>query len=166
MKTALALLIALVCALPASADGLPDPKGEVLLIISGDLALTNGDHVARFDAQMLQDIGAATFKTSTVWTEGTPEFTGVRLADLVAKLGITAPVLSMVAVNDYMVEVPLSDAVADGPIIAYEMEGKPMSVRDKGPLWLIYPYDSKADYQSEMIYSRSIWQLVKIDLTK
>lgn len=166
MKTALALLIALVCALPASADGLPDPKGEVLLIISGDLALTNGDHVARFDAQMLQDIGGATFKTSTVWTEGTPEFTGVRLADLVAKLGITAPVLSMVAVNDYMVEVPLSDAVADGPIIAYEMEGKPMSVRDKGPLWLIYPYDSKADYQSEMIYSRSIWQLVKIDLTK
>jgi hypothetical protein len=166
MKTALALLIALVCALPASADGLPEPKGEVLLTITGDLALTNGDHAARFDEQMLHDIGGATFKTSTVWTEGTPEFTGVRLADLVAKLGITSPVLSMVAVNDYMVEVPLSDAVADGPIIAYEMEGKPMSVRDKGPLWLIYPYDSKADYQSEMIYSRSIWQLVKIDLTK
>jgi hypothetical protein len=41
-----------------------------------------------------------------------------------------------------------------------------MSVRDKGPLWLIYPYDSKAEYQSETIYSRSIWQLVKIDLTK
>ena len=52
-----------------------------------------------------------------------------------------------------------SDAVEEGPIVAYEMDGKLMSRRDKGPLWLIYPYSSNAEYRTEVIYSRSIWQL-------
>ena len=32
------------------------------------------------------------------------------------------------------------------------------------PLWLIYPYDHNQAYQAELIYSRSIWQLVRLDL--
>jgi hypothetical protein len=40
-----------------------------------------------------------------------------------------------------------------------------MSVRDKGPLWVIYPYDSD-DYRSEVIYSRSIWQLDRLEVVQ
>ena len=47
-------------------------------------------------------------------------------------------------------------------MIAYERNGAVMSVRDKGPLWIVYPYDSNPDYQTEEIYARSIWQLEKI----
>jgi hypothetical protein len=39
-----------------------------------------------------------------------------------------------------------------------------MSVRDKGPLWLVYPYDSAAKYQSEVVFSRSIWQLNRLEI--
>jgi hypothetical protein len=39
-----------------------------------------------------------------------------------------------------------------------------MSVRDKGPLWVIYPYDAVPEYKSERIYARSIWQLVSIEV--
>ena len=51
-----------------------------------------------------------------------------------------------------------------GPIIAYERNGKEMSVRSKGPLWIVYPYDSNPSYKTEAIYSRSIWQLEGIVL--
>ena len=51
-----------------------------------------------------------------------------------------------------------------GPIIAYMMNGEEMSVRNKGPLWLVYPYDLNHEYRSEVIYSRSIWQLDRIDV--
>ena len=74
--------------------------------------------------------------------------------------------LRATAINDYTVEIPVSDAVEGGPIIAYSVDGKPMSVRDKGPLWVIYPYDSGAQYRSEVIYSRSIWQLDRIEVVK
>jgi hypothetical protein len=70
--------------------------------------------------------------------------------------------LSAVAINDYKVDIPVSDAVEDGPIIAYMRNGEVMSVRDKGPLWIVYPFDATEDYQAEVIYSRSIWQLDRI----
>ncbi|MDP5360810.1 MAG: oxidoreductase, partial [Paracoccaceae bacterium] len=36
----------------------------------------------------------------------------------------------------------------------------------KGPLWVVYPYDMSADYRSEVIYYRSIWQLDRIEVVK
>jgi hypothetical protein len=54
--------------------------------------------------------------------------------------------------------------VTGGPIVAFARNGAPMPLRDKGPLWIVYPYDSNPDYQSELIYSRSIWQLDRIEV--
>ena len=93
------------------------------------------------------------------------EFAGVSLKDFLAEIGVAEGRLSAVAINDYAIEIPVSDAVAGGPLIAYEMNGRAMSPREKGPLWIVYPYDSNVDYQSETIYSRSIWQLARIDVS-
>jgi hypothetical protein len=49
-------------------------------------------------------------------------------------------------------------------MIAFRMNGAPMSVRDKGPLWIVYPYDSDPRFQTEIIYSRSIWQLDRLEV--
>jgi hypothetical protein len=43
------------------------------------------------------------------------------------------------------------------------MNGAPLSRREKGPYWLVYPYDSDPIFQSETVYTRSIWQLVSIE---
>ncbi len=85
------------------------------------------------------------------------------LSTLVDRLGIEGASLRATAINDYTVEIPLSDAVEGGPMIAYRMDGEIMSVRNKGPLWVVYPYDSESDYRTEVIYSRSIWQLDRIE---
>ena len=44
------------------------------------------------------------------------------------------------------------------------MNGDVMLVRNKGPLWVVYPYDENPEYRSEVIYSRSIWQLDRIEV--
>ena len=72
--------------------------------------------------------------------------------------------ITATAINDYAVEIPMSDAVEGGPIIAYHTNGEEMSRRDKGPLWVVYPYDSDIAYQTELVYSRSIWQLDRISV--
>lgn len=144
---------------------LPVPAGEVMLTVSGDIDITNGDGVAQFDRDMLEALPSATIATSTIWTEGVVEFTGVRLKTLLDVVGATDGTLSATAINDYAVDIPVSDAVEDGPIIAYQMNGAPMSVRDKGPLWVVYPYDENPRYRTEVIYSRSIWQLDRIILS-
>jgi len=162
-----AMLALLFCIAPipqvAGAATLPQPEGEVVLTLSGQIATPNDPSgSALFDLAMLAALEPVTISTSTIWTQGVQEFTGVRLSRLLAAAGASGTVLHALALNDYAVDIPATDAVEDGPIVAYLLNGKPMPLREKGPLWIIYPFDAKNEYQSEVTYSRSIWQLDRI----
>lgn len=130
------------------------------------LTVTQGGETTEFDVPALEAMEAAEFETTTIWTEGPQTFTGVPLVALLDDLGVTEGTIKAMAINDYVVEIPFEDAVEGGPIVAYRLNGNPMSVRDKGPLWVVYPYDSDEAYQTEVIYSRSIWQLDRIDVVE
>jgi hypothetical protein len=159
---ALALALALAFAGPATA--LDAPRGDVLLTVTGAIAETNAGDAAEFDRAMLEAFEAVTVETTTIWTDGVQSFVGVELDDLLAAIGAEGVTLRAIAHNDYAVDIPVDDAVDGGPIIAYLRNGAAMSLRDKGPLWVIYPFDSAPEYQTEQIYSRSIWQLDRIEV--
>jgi hypothetical protein len=146
----------------ASADALPAPDGPVVLRVSGQISVTNDGDGAAFDMQMLKGLPATEIRTTTIWTEGEQVFVGVSLADLMERVGATGNKMDAYAINDYNTEIPMSDAVDGGPIVAYMRNGAEMSVRNKGPLWVVYPFDDDPKYMSEQIYARSIWQLDRI----
>jgi hypothetical protein len=158
------ILAAALLAQPGWTQTLPAPSGDIVLTITGEIAATNADGAAVFDRAMLEAMEPVEFTTTTTWTEGPQVFTGVLLFDLLALVGVTEGMLRAKAINDYAVDIPVSDAVEGGPIVAYLRNGEPMSVRDKGPLWIVYPYDSRREYRSEVIYSRSIWQLDRMEV--
>ena len=158
----LALALGTLTAVGAAAQDLGSAEGDVILTVSGGIENTNGDGTASFDLAMLQAMEPVTIETSTIWTEGPQTFTGVPLATLMETVGATGDTISATAINDYAVEIPREDWVEGGPIVAYLNNGEEMSVREKGPLWVIYPFDSDPEYQTEVIYSRSIWQLDRI----
>ena len=81
------------------------------------------------------------------------------LRDLLDRLGVEGGTLTASAANDYSVDIPVSDATDPGPIIAFARNGETMTLRDKGPLWLVYPYDASPAWRTEVVYARSIWQL-------
>jgi len=166
MRFARLLMLALgfLAAGPAAADVAP-PAGAVVLTVSGRIDAGTSD-VARFDMEMLRALPAREFTTSTIWTEGAHRFRGVPLATLLDAVAADGTVLKATALNDYSIEIPIADAVPEGPIIAYEFDGREMSVREKGPLWIVYPFDADADYRTESVYSRSIWQLDRIEVVK
>ncbi|MDA7426693.1 molybdopterin-dependent oxidoreductase [Thalassococcus lentus] len=145
---------------------LEKPAGPVVLRFSGELSNTNVGEEAHFDIAMLESLGAITLRTTTIWTDGEQVFRGTPLAEIVRVLGISDGVLRAQAINDYAVEIPLEDASEGSALIAFERNGKPMSVRDKGPLWLVYPYDVDEQFRSEVYYSRSIWQLDRMTVMR
>lgn len=162
----LSAAIAFFAVTASSAENLPAPQGDVLLTVSGAIENETADGVVSLDMAQLQTLPQQEFTTSTIWTEMPIVFTGVGLRDVLDHAGVSGTMIEAVALNDYKVEIPL-DGVSEGaPIIAYLMEGEPMSPRDKGPLWIVYPYDSDPSYRSEVIYSRSIWQLDRIVAVK
>lgn len=132
---------------------------EVLLTING----ASGNPIKLTRAE-IEALPATSFETSTIWTEGKQRFTGVALKDLLSELELSGTTIRAKALNDYSIEIPATDAIAGGPIIAYFLNDQQMSVRDKGPLWIVFPYDSDVRYQTEVFYSRSIWQLDRVDV--
>lgn len=149
-------------AIPASADTFAAPTGEVILTLKGQIAAQNAPDRLQFDRAMLEALPQTSFTTSTQWTSGTPTFQGVLLKDLVDAVGATGGTVTLKAANDYAITMPLADATETAPLLAYLMDGEPMSLRDKGPIWMVYPYDADPAFQTEQTYSRSIWQLVEI----
>lgn len=130
------------------------------------LTLTHNAKTYSYDRAALEALGIETVETTTIWTEGVQVFEGVPLARLMQEIGAQEGKMLATAINDYTVEIPLSDAVENGPIVAITMNGAQMSVRDKGPLWVVYPYDANEDYRTEVVYSRSIWQLDRIEVVQ
>lgn len=163
---AVAALAGLLAAPAARAESLPAPQGEVILTVSGAIANTNDDGLARLDMALLEGLPKHSFATSTIWTEGVDTYEGVLLSDLLAALGATGTEVVAKALNDYEIAFPSAEATSEGPLLAYRTNGKPMSVRDKGPIWMIFPYDTVEAFRTEQTYARSIWQLDRITVTQ
>ncbi len=137
---------------------------DTLLTVTGDVAASSEGTQWDFKEADLRALPLEQFVTETIWTEGTQTFEGVSLSALLTHVGARNGKLLATAVNDYTVAIPTSDAVEDGPIIAYMHNGAKMSLRDKGPLWIVYPFEGNEAYNTEEYYSRSIWQLDRIEV--
>ncbi|WP_341862622.1 molybdopterin-dependent oxidoreductase [Gymnodinialimonas sp. 57CJ19] len=122
--------------------------------------------IVSFALSDLDGLPQVEITTTTQWTAGENTFTGPSLRDVLDVAGLGDDDLTLTALNDYAIEMPAPEAGATYPIVASRMNGVPMSVRDKGPFWIIFPYDSEPDFQTETIYAQSIWQLDAIELAE
>ena len=111
---------------------------------------------------MLDALPQVEIKTASPWYQGVQTFSGPLLKDVLRLVGAKGTKLKILALNDYKTEVPLGDAELFRPILARKVNGVVLSPRDKGPLFLVYPYDSKAELRAELFYSRSAWQIKSI----
>lgn len=151
----------LVAGLLLASVGQVAKAGEEVLAVTG----SDGSAV-NFDLDALRELPVSEIRTSTIWTDGIQVFQGVSLRDLLDHVDAVEGTITAVALNDYLIDIPTSDATRPGPVVAYLRNGEQMSVRDKGPLWIIYPYDDNPDYNTEEYYARSIWQLIRLEVPK
>lgn len=160
LKVAIAFL-ALSLSAPVGATSLPQPAGEVVLTVSGNVGVTNGADGAEFDMEMLAALPQREITTYTPWTEGAIVFEGVPVSSLLDAVAAKGETVTATALNDYKVELPLEDLTGRNALIAIRMNGEPMSVREKGPLWIVYPVDAPEDLSRAMMRTM-VWQLRRI----
>ena len=148
---------------PVRADPLAAPAGDVILTVSGKISNTNGaDATAKFDLAMLESLALREGTMETPWTKGRVTFKGPLGRALLDAVGAQGHSLKVVALDDYAVDVPVEDLAQHDVIFATEMNGKPMSVREKGPVFIIYPFDKEPGLYNEKYFSRSVWQIKSI----
>lgn len=149
--------------LSQAAFALESPAGRVILTVTGNITETNSDQGAQFDRAMLLALGADELTTETPWTEGINTFTGPRLSALLEAVGAAKEsTLAVTALNDYSANVPAQDAYDHNVMLAMDMNDKRMSVRDKGPIFVLYPFAEDPSLNNEVIHNRSVWQVKSI----
>jgi hypothetical protein len=155
-RAALGLLLAA----PAHAEPrLAAPTGPVLLSVTGRLSRPNRGAQADFDRAMLEALPRHRLDTATNWTSGIRRFEGPLVRDVLAEAGAEGERVTAVALNDYTIEVPMRDFTDYDVVLAMRMDGQVLTVRNKGPLWMVYPRDRHAELRSSLYDSRWIWQL-------
>jgi hypothetical protein len=150
--------------LPGASLALQRPEEAVVLTVSGRVHHANQGAAAAFDMPMLAALPQQRFATRTPWYAQPRQFTGPLLRDVLTAAGAQGTLLRLKALNDYQVDMPWLDPQRHDVLLARLLDGQPMSVRDKGPLMVIYPFDAQPELRSAIYYSRSAWQLHTIDV--
>lgn len=159
---ALALLAQLLISTAASACNLPQPAGEVVLTIEGMIDECNDGLEVRLDRAMLEALPHKVIKTENPWDSGAVTYEGVLLRDLLNYVKADGKTLSFVALNDYRADMPAEDARKYDVILAYKRNGEELSVRDKGPFFVVFPFTDVPELATEDRYAQSVWQVNRI----
>lgn len=138
------------------------PRDTPILTISGAITRTNAPGAAQFDREMIEALGYETITTKTPWYDGTASFAGVRLDKLLALVGASGSTVTAHALNDYVTVIPMEDFARYGVILALKKDGAYMSVREKGPLFIMYPFDRHRELQAQVFFSRAAWQVARL----
>jgi hypothetical protein len=163
LAAALASLLAGEASAPA-AEALPQPSGPVLLEITGRLGNTNAAGTARFDREMLEALGMTKLRTSTAWTAGAAEFEGILARDLLDAVGAEGATVAATALNDFTTSIPIEELRRYPVMLALKMGGDYLKVRDKGPVWIVYPRDQHEELQDSLTDKRWVWQLKQLHI--
>jgi hypothetical protein len=140
------------------------PQGPVVLKVSGLIEAHNQGKVAVLDMKALQALPQKSFTTQTPWDPKPVTFSGPLLRDVLQLVKAKGQHIRAVALNDYRVKLPVSDARDHDVVVAVLMNGQAIPVRTKGPLFIVYPFDAKKELQHKTYYERSIWQLKAIEV--
>ncbi len=146
------------------AQSLPKAQGRVVLTVSGKIGNPNQGTQAQLDMAMLEALPQRSFTTMTPWQKEPIQFTGPLLRDVLGLIKASGSRILATALNDYQIQIPVEDTQRFDVLMALRMNGEPMPVRTRGPLFIVYPFDALPELRSVRYYERSIWQLRALEI--
>ena len=115
--------------------------------------------VASYDMAFLKSLPQHSFVSQTPWFKKPVTFTGPLLRDVLSAAKVKGKWVYAVAIDEYRAQIPFSDCVEYDMILAHQIDGETLTPKNKGPLFVVYPYDNLPELQAVRFYERSIWQL-------
>lgn len=155
-RLCLALLLSLSLTSSLQADEVAAPDAAPILL------LRLGEQLVELDRAQFEALPQHRLQTTTAWTDGKKVFEGPLMRDVLALLGLSANNVASVTLqawNDYEIEVSAADYYQWDVILARSMDGQALTLRDRGPLWVVYPRDDFAALQDSRFDHRWAWML-------
>ncbi len=146
---------------------IPNPAGDVVLTISGNIGSKNVGDTLAFDMSTLEKIGLVEYSITDPWlNEAEIMYTGLLMTDLleIAEVPDSATSVHLTALDDYQVEVSIADINKWPVILATRTDGSYMSIENSGPTRIIFPFDAFPEIDETIYKDLSIWSLKSIEI--
>lgn len=124
---------------------LPRPEGPIVLTIAGGTGRNAAAGASEIDfAALERELPQEELTVYEPFVKKDLTFTGVPMSDLLsaARVDATSGSLHLHALDDYTVELPLSEVVSEG-LLATRVDGKRIAVAEGGPIRLVFGADSE-----------------------
>lgn len=127
------------------------------------LTVTHGEASEQYNLTQLDAFPQHVYETKTPWT-GRHTFSGPLLKDVMFKSGLVSPrAITARALNDYIVDIDLILMEKYPVLLATRMDGNPMRIRNKGPIWILFPLDQFPELNTMEVHGQMVWQLEKLE---
>ena len=146
-------------------DKIPAPIGDVILTVTGKIGTTNSDNAIKMDLATIESVGLVDYKVLDPFQKKDTVFQGPLMGSLLDLWQVSkdATKLHIVALNDYVVDVPMSEVRKYPTVFALKQDGQYMPVSTRGPAMLVFPYN---DFQFDQTVFNDYWawQIKSIDI--
>lgn len=128
------------------------------------LTLQSGAKTLELTFEDLAEMPQHSVLTTNEFTDKPLTYTGPLARDVLELLALDSlETVRFTAVNDYFIDVPTDELNRYDVVLALEVDGRRLSLRDKGPLWLMYPLSQHPELAGPIYNARLIWQVVRVD---
>jgi hypothetical protein len=101
-------------------------------------------------------------RTQNPWEEGAATYEGVLLRDLLKFVEANGTVLTDCRPQRLQRRHDVADAETIDVILAFKRNGKYMPVREKGPLFVVFPFSDQPALKVQQRFEQSVWQVSRI----
>jgi len=133
--------------------------------VTGAVGATNAAGAIQMDRATIEQVGLVEYSVADPFANQSIRYTGVLMRDLLALWQVTADAQSVLltALNDYAIEIPISDFREYPILFALQADGVYMEPDFKGPAMLVYPVDHYP-FDIAKIKRNWIWQIRSIEI--
>jgi hypothetical protein len=140
------------------------PTGPTVLTIAGKIGVRNHGEEAVFEMDMLEALPGRKGTMQTPWEREKITFEGPLMSAVLDAVEAKGSTVLVTALNEYAAEIPVSDFRKWPVILATRKNGGRMTVREKGPLFIVYPFDAASELYNEVYFGRSVWQVKRMEV--
>ncbi|MEM7672114.1 MAG: hypothetical protein AAF212_02120 [Verrucomicrobiota bacterium] len=140
------------------------PNGKPILHVTGKIQVSTDGESAIFDYDLLKQFPQHSLRVKSPWFDTEHTQSGPLLKDVLEFLGVRGGSMYVQALNGYAASVPVADAQNLKVLLSIDRDGKPLRVREKGPVFITYPFTEMPELHDEMVYAKSVWMVKSIEI--
>lgn len=158
--------IALCLGLTLTVAPVPAKAADTSLTL--EIVFNNESESVSFSHLELDTLTQHSIETTSPYTEGSQQFTGPLLTTVLRRATNSdwsdQTKLTLTALNDYVVTTTVDKLRNSQAIVATKKGGVRLSVRERGPFWIMIPLSDRPELDNEDFHRLMIWQLSKIEI--